>query len=195
MVGLVPPVLVSRVVHSGTPECTTFCPPYRGEEARHGEAQGGSRPQIVGRGAAGIEPLAPLLATAHKPTPTTNYRTSPQMADDPAEPALSDSGGTEKVLVPQRDGELSTAVKAAQDFVAASRSKATLRSYKSDWHDFEKWCDRHCLITLPAGLQGPCRQENPVAKPTVGRLRTMWTVSAGAKIPHWKRPNGSVAPA
>jgi hypothetical protein len=42
MGGLVPPVLVSRVVHSGTPECTTFCPPYRGEEARHGEAQGGS---------------------------------------------------------------------------------------------------------------------------------------------------------
>jgi hypothetical protein len=72
------------------------------------------------------------------------------MADDPSEPALSDSGGTGKVLVPQRDGELSTAVEAAQDFMAASRSKATLRAYKSDWHDFEKWCDRHCLITLPA---------------------------------------------
>jgi site-specific recombinase XerD len=54
------------------------------------------------------------------------------------------------VLVHQLDGELSTAVEAAQDFMAASRSKATLRAYKSDWHDFEKWCDRHCLITLPA---------------------------------------------
>jgi hypothetical protein len=28
--------------------------------------------------------------------------------------------------------------------------KATLRAYRSDWHDFEKWCDRHCLIMLPA---------------------------------------------
>jgi site-specific recombinase XerD len=76
------------------------------------------------------------------------------MADDPAERALSDSktagGGAGKALVPQWDGELSTAVEAAQDFVAASRSKATLRAYKSDWDDFEKWCDRHCLITLPA---------------------------------------------
>jgi hypothetical protein len=72
------------------------------------------------------------------------------MADDPSDRALSDSGGTGKLLVPQRDGELSTAVEAAQDFMAASRSKATLRAYKSDWHDFEKWCDRHCLITLPA---------------------------------------------
>jgi len=52
--------------------------------------------------------------------------------------------------VPQREGELSTAVEAARDFVAASRSKATLRAYKSDWDDFEKWCESHCLITLPA---------------------------------------------
>jgi hypothetical protein len=48
------------------------------------------------------------------------------MADDPAERALSDSqsagGGAEKALVRQQDGELSTAVEAAQDFVAASRS-------------------------------------------------------------------------
>jgi hypothetical protein len=63
------------------------------------------------------------------------------MADDPAERALSDSqsagGGAGKALVRQQDGELSTAVEAAQDFMAASRSKATLRAYKSDWHDFE----------------------------------------------------------
>jgi site-specific recombinase XerD len=76
------------------------------------------------------------------------------MADDPAERALSDSqsagGGAGKALARQQDGELSTAIEAAQDFMAASRSKATLRAYRSDWHDFEKWCDRHCLITMPA---------------------------------------------
>jgi hypothetical protein len=87
----------------------------------------------------------------------TNYRTPPQMAKNPADRALSDSENSDvkdgKAIVPQRDGELSTAVEAAQDFVAASRSKATLRAYKSDWHDFEKWCEIHCLITLPASPQ------------------------------------------
>jgi site-specific recombinase XerD len=72
------------------------------------------------------------------------------MADDPSEPALSDSGCTGQALVLQREGELSSAVEAAQDFMAASRSKATLRAYQSDWRDFEKWCERHCLIMLPA---------------------------------------------
>ena len=55
--------------------------------------------------------------------------------------------------MPQQEGEFSTAAEAAQDFAAASRSKASLRAHKSDWHDFEKWCDRHCLITLPASPQ------------------------------------------
>jgi hypothetical protein len=79
------------------------------------------------------------------------------MADDPAERALSDSERADearvraaKALVRQQDGELSTAVEAAFDFIAASRSKATLRAYRSDWRDFEKWCDSHCLIKLPA---------------------------------------------
>jgi hypothetical protein len=52
--------------------------------------------------------------------------------------------------VPQRDGELSTAAEAAHDFVVASRAQATLRACKPDWHDFEKWCESHGLITLPA---------------------------------------------
>jgi hypothetical protein len=64
--------------------------------------------------------------------------------------ALFNERGRGDLDVPQRDGVLSTAVEAAQDFMAASRSEATLRAYKSDWHDFEKWCDRHCLIMLPA---------------------------------------------
>jgi site-specific recombinase XerD len=76
------------------------------------------------------------------------------MTDDPTERALSDSESAgakaSKALVRQLVGELSTAVEVAQDFMVASRSKATLRAYRSDWHDFEKWCDRHCLITMPA---------------------------------------------
>jgi hypothetical protein len=64
------------------------------------------------------------------------------MADDVAERALSDSEsagvGAGKALVRQQDGELSTAVEAAQDFVAASRSKATLRAYKSEGADIAR---------------------------------------------------------
>ena len=95
------------------------------------------------------------------------------MAENPAERALSDSGGTRKVVVPQRDGELSTAVEAAQDFVAASRSKATLRAYRSDWHDFEKWCDRHCLIALLGRFPDVAAYLSAMA---IGRLAKLATI-------------------
>ena len=95
------------------------------------------------------------------------------MADDPSEPALSDSGCTGQVLVRQQDGELSTAVEAAQDFMAASRSKATLRAYKSDWHDFEKWCDRHCLIMLPADARTVAAYLSAMATGQPAKLATI----------------------
>ena len=95
------------------------------------------------------------------------------MANDPSEPALSDSGGTGKVLVPQREGELSTAVEAAQDFMAASRSKATLRAYRSDWHDFEKWCDHHCLIMLPADARTVAAYLSSMATGRPAKLATI----------------------
>jgi hypothetical protein len=94
-------------------------------------------------------------------------------ADDPSGPALSDSGCTGQALVLQREGELSTAVEAAQDFAAASRSKATLRAYRSDWHDFEKWCDRHCLITLPADSRTVAAYLSAMAKGRPAKLATI----------------------
>jgi hypothetical protein len=96
--------------------------------------------------------------------------------------------------VPQRDGELSTAVEAAQDFVTASRSKATLRAYKSDWDNFEKWCDRHCLITLPAtpaggrrlpvgNGDGPAAGEAGHTLLSLGRgCRDGWTITGNADV-------------
>jgi len=77
------------------------------------------------------------------------------------------------VLVLQREGELSTAVEAAQDFMAASRSKATLRAYKSDWHDFEKWCDRHCLIMLPADARTVAAYLSSMATGRPAKLATI----------------------
>ena len=73
----------------------------------------------------------------------------------------------------QQDGELSTAVEAAQDFMAASRSKATLRAYKSDWHDFEKWCDRHCLIMLPADARTVAAYLSAMATGRPAKLATI----------------------
>jgi hypothetical protein len=45
---------------------------------------------------------------------------------------------------------LLAAVDATAAFIAASRSPATCRAYASDWRDFESWCARQSLITLPA---------------------------------------------
>jgi site-specific recombinase XerD len=75
--------------------------------------------------------------------------------------------------VPQQEGEFSTAAEAAQDFAAASRSKATLRAYKSDWHDFEKWCDRHCLITLPADARTVAAYLSAMATGQPAKLATI----------------------
>jgi hypothetical protein len=101
------------------------------------------------------------------------------------------------VLVPQQDGGLSTAVEAAQDFMAASRSKATLRAYRSDWHDFEKLCDRHC----PGEPQlSNCNIEDiilPALSPGVSRLaesRETVTAEAGRRNNQSNQPINTFSP-
>jgi hypothetical protein len=42
--------------------------------------------------------------------------------------------------MPQGEGPLSTAAAAAENFIAASHAKATLRAYESDWRAFSEWC-------------------------------------------------------
>ncbi len=41
----------------------------------------------------------------------------------------------------------------ALHFISNSKSANTLRAYKSDWKQFEKWCGGHELNALPASLQ------------------------------------------
>lgn len=41
-------------------------------------------------------------------------------------------------------------IDAARAFASATRSEATLRAYRSDWADFEQWCQRHGADPLPA---------------------------------------------
>lgn len=35
-------------------------------------------------------------------------------------------------------------------YARASRAESTLRGYRSDWADFQRWCQRHSLESLPA---------------------------------------------
>jgi integrase len=38
----------------------------------------------------------------------------------------------------------------AQEFVDASKAANTLRAYKADWQDFERWCSERSVCSLPA---------------------------------------------
>ena len=40
--------------------------------------------------------------------------------------------------------------KLAQDHARNSRSKSTVKSYNSDWRDFDSWCLTRGLTTMPA---------------------------------------------
>ena len=40
--------------------------------------------------------------------------------------------------------------KLAQDYAKNSRSKNTVKSYSSDWRDFDLWCQKRGLTTMPA---------------------------------------------
>jgi integrase len=52
-------------------------------------------------------------------------------------------------LVPQAPS-LADLIEKAQTFVASAKAPATLRAYRSDWHDFESWCQFHDLPSLPS---------------------------------------------
>jgi integrase len=41
-------------------------------------------------------------------------------------------------------------VKRTEDFVRAAKAASTLKAYRSDWRDFESWCQGHHLRALPA---------------------------------------------
>ena len=40
----------------------------------------------------------------------------------------------------------------AREYARRARSESTLRSYKTDWADFTRWCEAHALRSLPAHL-------------------------------------------
>jgi site-specific recombinase XerD len=50
-------------------------------------------------------------------------------------------------------GTLVVVSKLAQEYAKNARSKNTMRSYESDWRDFDLWCRSKCLTVMPAD---PC---------------------------------------
>jgi integrase len=46
--------------------------------------------------------------------------------------------------------DLGPLIKRAEEFVHAAKAPATLKAYRSDWRDFEVWCQGHRLQALPA---------------------------------------------
>ncbi len=51
------------------------------------------------------------------------------------------------------DTNIETIKNKALHFISNSKSANTLRAYKSDWKQFEKWCLVHKMISLPASSQ------------------------------------------
>ena len=52
-------------------------------------------------------------------------------------------------LLPQ-PSSLEDLVSKARTFVQSAKAPATLKAYRSDWNDFDSWCRRHQLTSLPS---------------------------------------------
>ena len=52
-------------------------------------------------------------------------------------------------LLPQTSS-LEDLVSKARTFVQSAKAPATLKAYRSDWNDFDAWCSRHQLTSLPS---------------------------------------------
>src|SRR5215468_11647518 len=62
------------------------------------------------------------------------------------------------VLVPvqQPETSLTPLLARARDFIHQSRAASTLRSYRADFLDFQKFCSEHGLNPLPAAPETVC---------------------------------------
>ncbi len=50
----------------------------------------------------------------------------------------------------QSNLELASAATKAHEYARESRSASTIKAYASDWRDFENWCNRGLVNSLPA---------------------------------------------
>lgn len=109
-------------------------------------------------------------------------------------PAVPDSAGT--ALTP----ELATALDAAMDFAAEAFSDGTKRVYRTAWRQFDSWCLRNGLVSMPANgstlaLWMAALAESGIKPDTVGvkAAAVAWAHTyppqvTGLTIPEWAGP-------
>src|SRR5438874_8044212 len=86
--------------------------------------------------------------SGHSPGRTGTF---PQ-GDNPMNALVPISPGASLVTIeqPALPVELTATLELAADFAKASKSKATLAAYGSDWRIFDAWCSARGLDVLPA---------------------------------------------
>jgi site-specific recombinase XerD len=60
---------------------------------------------------------------------------------------------TTSTAIATREGgptELAPLAAKAREYIAQSKAKNTLRAYRADWADFERWCETAGMVALPA---------------------------------------------
>ena len=62
------------------------------------------------------------------------------------------SNGVE-VVPASTTGELSWLARKTHGYLAAAKADNTRRAYRADWEDFESWCHKHGLHSLPAAVE------------------------------------------
>ncbi len=88
------------------------------------------------------------------------------------------------------DDPLYATAQAAQEYMDQAKAKATRRAYASDWRDFERWCGRNGLASLPAtpstvalyltSLAKPGEDAKPLKAATITRRLT--SINAAHKL-------------
>ena len=103
--------------------------------------------------------MSDVLQSVYKPPDTT--MPDPQLLIPPAAASRDIAvGPVADRLLAQASTDLVTLLTAvpaddpvaarARAYVQAAKAPSTQRAYRSDWRDFERWCRRRDLKTLPA---------------------------------------------
>ena len=57
---------------------------------------------------------------------------------------------------PAQVSDLAALIQKVKSLISRSKSPATLKAYRNDWHDFESWCRAHGLPSLPSTPEVVC---------------------------------------
>lgn len=55
-----------------------------------------------------------------------------------------------ELIIASDSAELERLIRKANAFIQSAKAPATVKAYRSDWRDFERWCHQHLRTALPA---------------------------------------------